>query len=412
MATKKIPEVAQQFVKVFRDSENKAIANRILAEEVQKDLLEKLPKLKRLYWDCDPKSVEHMLFGIYPVMRVKYTSDAAWYETRAAEIEIPFRQEAEECMLIIQHKKLFNIHCLWRAEKVRPAGADIVWDFHYWDGNLYQCPFLPPITEDEIDLLIRFLKESPAELLDDDILHYQWQNYEHFKVQYAEEEEIELEEFYRNYILIEGMGGNTIPPWYNFYDTYMGTNGLLALPDLRYPKESYYRGVKFKQREEMKSEKQKAKDKKYLSKERKIWLGINDFHKELTEMVEQFETPQNLKNFANYAKDEFPEEDEGGLKEEVELALYYLWAAHEPVHMDEGNDWREAIVRCYRNYRAKKIIEAIPTVYEQYRMCIDNNIALPPNERTHGYTRDWVDLQKKEILEARKYLGEPEDFDY
>ena len=162
----------------------------------------------------------------------------------------------------------------------------------------------------------------------------------------------------------------------------------------------------------MKSEKRKVAEDKKRNKERKYWLGVDyDLYESYKEMVEEFETPENKKNFANYAKVEFPQKDEGRLKEDVELALEYLWMAREPVHMDEGNDWREAIVNSFNKYRAKKIIEAIPIVYEQYRMCIDNNIALPPPER-QGYSLEWINNQKKEILDARKLLGEPENFDY
>ena len=410
MTAKKIPEGAQRFVDFFRDLENKAIAERMHAEEVQKHLLANLPKLKRFFWDCDPKSVEHLLFDFYPHYRMKYTREAAYYKECADDMEIPFRQRAEECLLVIQHKKLFNIQCLWRAEKVRPAGADIVYDFRYWDENLYQCPFLPPITEDEVELLVRFLNESPTELLDYGLLHYnRWQNYEHFKISYAEEEEIELEEFYQHYILI---GQESIPPWYEFYDTYMGTGGLLALPDLRYPKESNYSRVYYLHREEMKSEKQKASDEKKRNKVRKYWLGANnDLFDCLKEMVEEFETPENKINFANYAKVEFPKKEEGRLKEDVEFALYHLWLAREPVHIDEGNDWREAILQCFNKYRAKKIIEAIPIIYEQYRMCIDNNITVPtPGHKV--YTQEWINNMKKEVLEGRKLLGELENFDY
>ena len=103
MATKKIPESAQRFVDFFCDLENKAIEERKLAEQVQEHLLKNLPKLKRFFWDCDPKSVEHLLFDMYPHYRMKYTREAEYYQERADYIEIPFRQKAEECLLVIQH---------------------------------------------------------------------------------------------------------------------------------------------------------------------------------------------------------------------------------------------------------------------------------------------------------------------
>ncbi len=404
-----LTEAAERFVNTYRESEKLAINNRKLAEEIKKDLLDNFVHLREYFYDYEPASVVNLLFGMYPHMRLKYTNDRAFYETRAAEIEMPFRQEAELCLMAIQHKKLFNMQCLWRAERIKPKGADIVYDFQFWDENPYNCPFLPPIEEEEVDILLRFLRESPSELLTDSnlIQFHSWQHYEAFKIQYAEDEGIELEDFYKNYILISE---ERMPPWYEFYDTYMGTTGLLALPDLRGPKESHYRVLVMKYKEAKKTEKKRIADNRRSNRERKDWLGIGSYYEDLEEMVEAFETPENKKLFANYIKSEINER-EGRLKEDVEYALYHLWAAREPVPMDAGDDWKTAIMQCYHKYRAKKIIEAIPLVFEEYRMCIESNIALPPPENLI-YTPEWINGQKQEILLGRKLAGEPEDFNY
>ena len=41
--------------------------------------------------------------------------------------------------------------------------------------------------------------------------------------------QIEPEEFYKTYVCAL-INDNGIPPWYNYYDTYMGIGGLLICP--------------------------------------------------------------------------------------------------------------------------------------------------------------------------------------
>jgi hypothetical protein len=90
-------------------------------------------------------------------------------------------------------------------------------------------PFIEPITEEEIEVGIRFLLES-----EDDInRHYRyWQDYAGFKIGEIEDETDEYQDVgddnSKYYATAEEM-----PAFYTFYDTYMKTSHLFNLPDIR-----------------------------------------------------------------------------------------------------------------------------------------------------------------------------------
>ena len=64
------------------------------------------------------------------------------------------------------------------------------------------------------------------------------------------------------------------------------------------------------------------------------------------------------------------------------------------------------------SYTFLKELEALPFVFKEYRACIDKN--KPFNWKTDGHDsfKGYKDDKKRQILEARKLKGEPEDFDF
>ncbi|MBI3500971.1 MAG: hypothetical protein HY063_04175 [Bacteroidetes bacterium] len=414
-------EILKNFLDSFSKNTKESGADRELAEKIKKDLLSMLPKIKKYFSEYDEKSVMHQLEW-YAHARHRFTKSADYYARQAEDIQLEYRKDADKRLRQIQHKKLFNLQCRWRAGQLQLEGIETTYDFYPWQNDLYNCPFLPPITQAEVDLMIRFLKETPAEY-EDDFFDYDWQNYPYLKICYAEEEEIEPEEFYQTYAcaIIFDKG---IPPWYDFYDLYMGTTGLLALPDIKFPKEMYYIRLYYAEKEKQKKNEAKKAGKKIEEPkiaERKPWLGLDDdftqqdFFKEL---VENFETKENKKLFANYAIAEFrSSEEDDALQEETQNVLAYLEDAREPVPIEAHEDYRKALIIAYRRYKAKKIIEAIPAAFEDYCMKLDTGIGFPSPEQRGEPEHRWGMPQgmldsKKEILEGRKLCGEPPDYNY
>ena len=409
------------FYTFYTNNKNTMAEDEALAATIKKDLKAKLKDIKEFFDEYDPMSIEHMLYN-YGHIRLRYTKNAKYYADRAEEMTMEYRKEAEKCLLLIQHKKLFNLQCLWRAGRIELEGIETTYDFYKWTQDLYHCPFLSEIAESEVDLMIRFMEETPAELAEpENFFGYDWHNYPYLKTCYCEREEIELEEFYLTYFCAI-MDDNGIPPWYDFYDNFMGTTGLLALPDVKMPKESYYQQIYLKHKAE-----EKSKEAEQASippapepemPERLPWMGTDyDTDEAIAEMVEEFETPENQKLYENYVIVEQLSNDDQILKEEMQNVLYKLEEAREPVPIEAHEDWRQAVIIAYRKFKAKKTIEAIPAAYQYYLMRIQTGLGFPTPEELGEPDYFWktpayLIESKQEILEGRKLLGEPMDFNY
>src|ERR1039458_868833 len=93
----------------------------------------------------------------------------------------------------IQQKKLFDLQCLWRAEKIKLPGIDVCTDFHIWEENIFFCPCLPAITDDEIAFYIHYLEESSL-----DEIFSRWDCFQHHHDIVDEYKEKKIEPFYYN----------------------------------------------------------------------------------------------------------------------------------------------------------------------------------------------------------------------
>jgi hypothetical protein len=128
---------------------------------------------------------------------------------------------AEKYYWLIAQKKLFNLQCLWRAEKI-DLPVSISYEFTYWGRNIKACPFIEPVTEEELKVLIDYLDTTQEDCPEIDN-EYSWQEYDEFKESEAGSEEE------ANY-----------PDWYTYYDTYFGTPYLLFLPNICGEREERY----------------------------------------------------------------------------------------------------------------------------------------------------------------------------
>ena len=96
------------------------------------------------------------------------------------------------------------------GNQIQLPGVETTWDFGKWESNIRNCPFLDPITEEEVDLYIRFLETNDDSHGDD---WQEWQNYEEIIGNYRDDEE----------------DTSSIPEWYQFYNLYKGTASLMLL---------------------------------------------------------------------------------------------------------------------------------------------------------------------------------------
>ena len=197
-----------------------------------------------------PESVR-LFISYYASYKCRLHRDKEYYYSEVDYERSIFLLEAENFLKIILQKKLFNLQCLWRANQIDLPFIESTEDFNYFSADILNCPFLDPITEDELELGVRFLKVNRNEM------YYtleRWQDYASFKSWKlkADSELVDDTMFlYYHTLPIQ------IPDFYDFYDKHYGTGHLLELPDLRFEKEKYYlKAVSDKSRQDELAKKQ------------------------------------------------------------------------------------------------------------------------------------------------------------
>jgi hypothetical protein len=335
--------------------------------------------------------------------------------------DLHFHKEAEEILWHIQQKKLFDIQCLWRAERIKLEGVDIIEDFNYWSVDIKRCPFLPPITVQEMELLMQYVQSHSY---DEPLFSiFSWQDYNTYKEEHLGEHE-----------------SLSMPEWYHYYNMHRGTESLLLLPDIRGEKEEGYQNnglkdimdkkeVPFTDREDRSKPKTKAKKVEekydmydpppYVSPEiigmgdTRPWIN-NDWKKGWGEFINLFENSELKK--VHEARIRLSENNlERFDYWELEDAFDTLRLSVENYAMEPYFAWKDGIIRLAQKFKKDKIAEALPLVFEQYLFKVENNIVPFINrQETQDIKRAKASANdhKRWILRGRKLQGEPMNFDF
>jgi len=379
----------KSFSDFFDKKKQEVTSDQQLVDAIKKDLEALYPKIRQFYSAYSESSVQSLV-NHYAHLKYRFIKSADYYRRTAENQLLEYRPQAEECFWQIQQKKLFNLQCQWRAGSITLPGIDTTFDFMKWEHDIAHCPCLPPVTQDEVDLYIRYLHSPNCDVGGPRLL-YNWQDYNTYKSSYQKEEE------------------DILPSWYSFYDTYMGTTALLSLPDVKSEKEQFYRRLlaQRKKEEQIKAGTYKEPP-PYVPP--KPFLNYFD-QKTLVRFVREFETSENQELFFNFQHVNYqPSREDEYLNERLETILHtILYKAKEHIPVEAHDDWRQAVIRAAEAYERKKIAEALPSVFEEYCFRLEAGITLPPLEKN---PYDWVDQFKQEILDGRAANGEPRDFNY
>ena len=365
----------------------------------------------------------------YPNSREEFISDYAhkkvqwleWGPNKAQWLEredLSWVNDATARLKEIQQKKLFDMQCQWRAEKISIPGVEVSSDFDDWEDDIFNCPFLEPVTESEVELYAQYLQSENFEkyqgFLD------RWQDYEAIKAAYNESEEAS-----RNF-----------PDWYDFHNSRTGLSVYLLLPDIRGKKEDFYLdlwrdhsrkryAIEMEKKQaiqhppseapqtpartpeastpstEVPAETAKAPEDPVEKRPRL------DYHRNgwMTWFVNTFEDKDTQQNFIKYGGEKPFEDRDESLDDDLRL----LSRADKPVPIDGWFDWREAIHKAASRYCREKIAEALPIAFEQYKMHIDTNITFERPDADRIGFRNWY---RNAVLDGRELNGEPRDFDF
>jgi hypothetical protein len=381
------------------------------------------PSYQAEYAKYDAKGIDEFIDG-YAKTKYEAFKERAFYQKEYEAHQTQFLMRAERYIDMILLKKLFNLQCLWRANKIKLPLIEACVDFDYWERNIRHCPFIPPITQEEIDICVAYL-QNQIDLSDEECENYfphGWLDYEKFKNQllvdrYEEDEEkrlppIELPDEY---------SCMRLPNFYTFWDAQQDTEHLIDLEDVRGKKEEKYveesrRLYRENRRKALEAE--GKTDTPYVYKDYLPTLhGYHHTYPDFIEATEDDESKELLKNYYHY----FPKFDEDDAEKDYNFLKSFL---DEPIAMIAHEDWRFSMKISVLWFKQCKAVEVLPYIYDTYLMEFDRDMPAEQliEERVARFEFDrnednkhiffMIDLQKKDILTGRKSLDGVENFDF
>ena len=378
----------------MEDSRQNEETGKPLSEEEQKAIwlkeLEENEAIQNYFAQYEADSISH--FKDY-YLRKKGHWMETWpgYEDEKEDFGFKWVDIAFEHLKIILQKKLFGVQCLWRAEQIEIEALETSYEFSYWEENILNCPFIEPVTIEELELYISFLKTTEFEA--DEDFFVSWQNHKQMKKAFNDEDDR-----YYNY-----------PEWYDFYDIRTGSNILFTLPDTRGEKEMFYINLSWSEERRKCEEAQKATmgaDEK--NTDNREWL---EYHSEaiIRWFVKTFETEAVKTSYENYNW----ALRNSSKREHLQIYLDLLYEAEEDVPVKSNKNWMDGIRIAADKYKKAKIIEALYIAWEQYKVNIEAGIGFPISD--HSIKNDDPHLMnyfREHIIEGRILNGEPGDLDF
>lgn len=342
---------------------------------------------KEFFSKYNPVFVEKFIddYTEYKARLIKYANHH--YEQEETLSQKMFRKETEELINIILQKKLFNAQLLWRAEKLAIPQVQITYDFHVWESNIMQCPFIEPVNDDDIKLMKRFLADD--NFCDETGIWGTWQSYDQLM---ERDEEGDL------YVM---------PSWYGFYDSNMGTGPLLLLPDIRGEKELKYLEAfhKWKNRQPPAPKPQPAEP------QAASLPGIFANDQDKTMFIEKFENDYICKLHQHEMDSRKPVDTEYD-DDAVRSAIWELEKADKPVYFEPGIVWHKAIIKAAGKYRNERKAVMLDEVYETYLMKRELNLFEIEDVKHKEWQKNFRNEIAGNIIKGREACGEPGDLNF
>jgi hypothetical protein len=347
-----------------------------------------------------------------------------YYKEKLESFQTRFLNHAERYIDQILQKKLFNLQCRWRAGQIELPFVDIREDFDYWESNIRACPFIPPITEAEIDLCIRFLLEKiDWGHCNNAYIGDVWQDYEKFKNQLFVDEHEGTPEAEA----LTGYYCEELPDLYLFFDTYQGTGNLINLPDIRGEIEKVFasEGGKLEYDERVAESKANGTYKEYVppkyDEEGKPLTDADKpdiYSRESDEFLKQYEDERTKSLYKAHDHHRKYDQDLNydGLDDDLEV----LQEFDEPIPIEACSDWRIAVRIAAARYRQKKAAEMLPYAYDTYLLEFDDEDVdkiIEQRVAHFQYVEKYNTYQhllyyKEVFLKGREALTGKQDFDY
>ncbi|MDB5271473.1 MAG: hypothetical protein JWP58_4513 [Hymenobacter sp.] len=306
---------------------------------------------------------------------------------------------AYKALWIVQHQKLFDLECQWRAELVEVPGARITADFEDWHQYIEECPVVPPIAPDELELLIAYLGrlDSSRDIETGNPAHTYWlqRRYPHMRPNPDDPDDDHDE---------------PLTDFTEFWDLHRGTGYLRELPDRRGEREFRYEKAVQKEHRRLHPHMPAPEDPRPY-----VPTYGPEYDDIVRDWLRRFEPAARLRQFETKRQLEAFDASEDRL--DLPLALERLQNAGNSVSIpiEAHADWRQAVIAAGHRHYFNQLIAALPHVYEDYSQRVALGIALAaPDDGAHRYNERGDCFARHEALirEGRRLLGEPDDLNF
>ncbi len=346
---------------------------------------------------------------------------AGWMVTRDRALwtqeyyALQYKNEAEACLSNIQQKKLFDRQCQWRAEVFTHPAIETTHDFNYWEHNVLNCPFIDPVTEEDVARYIEFLQTYLGENL---AFLGGWQDYNTYnsnlptvsKLMNKPKEEMQGEDNGEDeYDGAEEAEekGSLMPPWYEFVNSRTGDGNFLLLPDVRQEREWAYGRIAQQEQTEIWAEKFKQHP---PDKRLPLFLFGDDT---IVPFIEEFEKDSKTVMDAYLVHQKADSNPEAESMEGVDEAMHSLRDCYESFPVAPGiTDWKEALMMTARQWKNTKMMRILPVTFEEYIFRRQCGIEHPYDKEQANVYRKMADDCKERILRGRELKGEPRNLDF
>lgn len=379
-----------QQIRLNEEKERIDRMDKVRHETVQR--LETDPEIQKYFEQFNKNSIESFI-QTYGHSKAGYMEYGAQFAKYNEDANMAYYEAAYKCLEQIQLKKLFDLKLQWGANNITLPDIESIWDFYPHSMDVFNCPFLPPITEEEFELFLEFA------------------NSEHFE----EEPETDWLDYTNSYFMDEDEKAD-LPEWFLFHNNHSDARQYLSLPDIRGKQEDFYRNFWIK-------ENQQETEKKYESGEykrpgpmdQKPYIHAYQFET-LNDFVKRFENEDARKKFMGYqefqgATTKNSDGNDDYLNERAEELIGSLIKLHPALPIEANADWRVALIDTWDKYETSQTIAALQIAYQDYLFHVENKIMFEVSDRKKNNVSHATNM-KQGILRGRELNGEPRDFNF
>lgn len=382
----------------------------LLFDELRKETIKEMKESKDnkdFFKDYSDEEVDAFILE-YAKIKSNNARHYNFHINNIKDKQLKLKVDAEMVYTFIKQKQLFNIQLKWRAEELKIEGIECSMDFLFLSENINECWFLPEVSDYEV------------KLLKDYILHDEYYTFNYYSPH-----------LWQSYDLLKTESGNPFleryQRWYTFYDERLGTGSLLMLPDIRGEKEKKYIIASNKQTKKESIQKKEEELKNLTPKPTPPLPKLQEgYHYKMSTFANLFEDDIHIKELFRLQEKQHSfnlnDKKDTEIYNENDISDDYIWELlfqlddiDEILAMESVEQWREALMTLHEDYKCKKTESFIDIIHEESELFIEMGLSNKRSkaELIKAMSEDPMTLAHRNyILDGRKALGEPMNFDF